>query len=112
MAAASVGRQVGKAIQKGNVPKEYAHFGSTVNQIFAYYRVLKAEYGDEIVNIPTGAIGLYSYLNRISVGLKQFMALNRKFTLKYIDREDIIPLTEDAAKITGLAAFDNFRGLV
>jgi len=34
------------------------------------------------------------------------MALNRKFALKYIDREDIVPLTELAAKTTGLATYD------
>ena len=108
MTAASVGRQVGEAIQNGNIPKEYARFGSTIDQIFADYRVLKAEYGDEIENIPSGAIGLYSYLNRVSVGLKQLMALNRKFTLKYIAREDIFPLTQIAARITGLDAFGTF----
>lgn len=109
MAAASVGRQVGEAIGKGNVPKEYARFGSSVKEIFADFRVLQAEYGDEISNIPTGAIGLYSYLNRISVGLKQFMALNRKFALEHIGREDIFPLTEIAAMTTGLATYDSWE---
>jgi len=108
MAAASVGRQVGAALQNGSVPKEYARFGSSVDEIFADFRVLKTEYGDETLNIPTGAIGLYSYLNRVSVGLKQFMALNRKFALRYIGREDIIPLTEIAVKTTGLSTYNEF----
>ena len=106
MAAASVGRQVGEALRNGSVPKEYARFGSTIEEVFADLRLLKAEYGDEALSIPTGAIGLYSYLNRVSVGLKQFMALNRKFTLQYISREDLVPLTELAAKVTGLATYD------
>jgi len=106
MAAATVGRQVGEALRNGSVPKEYARFGSSVDEIFADFRLLKAEYGDETLNIPTGALGLYSYLNRISVGLKQFMALNRKFALRYIGREDIVPLTEIAAKTTGLSTYD------
>lgn len=108
MAAAASGRQVGDAIRAGRVPEEYARFGSTIGEIFADYRLLKAEYGDETCNIPTGAIGLYSYLNRVSTGLKQFMALNRKFALRYISREDIMPLTEMAAKITGLSLYDLF----
>jgi hypothetical protein len=68
--------------------------------------LLKADYGDETVRIPTGAIGLYSYLNRVSVGLKQFMALNRKFALRYISREDIVPLTVIAAQTTGLSTYE------
>ena len=34
------------------------------------------------------------------------MALNRKFALKYIARDDIVPLTEAAAKATGLATYE------
>jgi hypothetical protein len=108
MAAATVGRQVGEALQNNSLPKIYSQFGSTKEQVFADYRLLKTEYGDETENIPTGAIGLYSYLNRVSVGLKQFMALNRKFALQFINQEDIVPLTKIAAKITGLSTYDEF----
>ncbi len=106
MAAASVGRQAGEAIRAGTLPKEYARFGATVEEVFAGYRLLKAEYGDETAAIPTGAIGLYSYLDRVAVGLRQLMALNRKFALRHISREDIVPLTESAAKTTGLPSYD------
>jgi hypothetical protein len=75
------------------------------NEIFADFRLLKADYGDETLT-QTGAIGLYSYLNRVSVGLKQFMALNRKFALRYIRREDIVPLTQIAAQTTGLSMYE------
>jgi len=106
MAAATVGRQVGEALKKGEVPKGYTRFGSTMDEVFADLRMLKAEYGEEALHLPPGVIGLYSYLNHVSVGLKQFMALNRKFALQCIDREDIVPLTELAAKTTGLATYD------
>jgi hypothetical protein len=106
MAAATVGRQVGEALQNNKLPKIYAQFGSTMEEVFADYRLLKTEYGNETANIPTGAIGLYSYLNRVSTGLKHFMALNRKFALQYINREDIVPLTEIAANVTGLATYE------
>jgi hypothetical protein len=33
------------------------------------------------------------------------MGLNRKFTLKHIGRGDIVPLTELAAKVTGLKTY-------
>ncbi|MBP7865588.1 MAG: FMN-binding glutamate synthase family protein [Acidobacteria bacterium] len=106
MAAASVGRQVGEALRNGSVPAEYARFGSSLDELFADLRLLRAEYGDEASSIPAGAVGVYSYLNRVSVGLKQFMALNRKFALRHISREDIVPLTERAAKATGLASYE------
>jgi len=106
MAAASVGRQIGESLQNGTVPKYYARFGSSIDEVFADFRVLKAEYGDETWKIPAGAMGVYSYLHRVSVGLKQFMALNRKFLLQFIDRNDIVPLTEIAAKTTGLPTYD------
>ncbi|MBN1938550.1 MAG: FMN-binding glutamate synthase family protein [Candidatus Aminicenantes bacterium] len=102
MAAATVGRQVGEALKNGTVPKDFARFGSTVEELFVDIPILKAEYGAEAASFPTGAIGLYSYLNRVSVGLQQLMALNRKFTLRTIGREDILPLTDQAARETGL----------
>ncbi|MBN2206017.1 MAG: FMN-binding glutamate synthase family protein [Candidatus Aminicenantes bacterium] len=110
MAAATVGRRVGEALRNGTLPEEYARFGSTVEEVFADIRLLKAEYGDEAAAFPIGAIGVYSYLNRVAVGLKQLMALNRKFALRYIGREDIVPLTEIAAKATGLPTYEALLG--
>ena len=106
MAAASVGRLVGEALKEGTVPPEYARFGSTVEELFADLRVLKQIYGDEAVQIPPGALGVYSYLSRVAVGLQQFMALNRKFALAHIGREDLVPLTERAARATGLLTYE------
>lgn len=102
MAAATVGRQVGESLKNGTVPREFARFGRTVEELFADLPLLKAEYGDEAAAFPTGAIGLYSYLDRVAVGLRQLMALNRKFALRRIGREDLIPLTDQAARETGL----------
>lgn len=36
-----------------------------------------------------------------AAGLKQFMDFYRKFALDYIDRSDIVPLTEIAAIVSG-----------
>ena len=106
MAAASVGRQVGEALRGGSVPQEYARFGSTVEEVFADFRLLAAEYGEEMASIPTGALGVFSYLERVATGLRQLMALNRKFALRHVEREDIVPLTEQAARATGLATYE------
>jgi len=107
MAAALVGKQVGDLINRGIVPKEYQRFGSTLEEVFDDIRELKGLYGNDATNISPGAIGLYSFINRISAGLQQLMALNRKFDLKHIDRSDIIPLTELAAKVSGLNTYDD-----
>lgn len=53
-------------------------------------------YGDEADSFPTGAIGVFSYLNKIHLGVRQFLALNRKFDVAYTDRTDLIPLTYEA----------------
>jgi len=106
MGAASVGRQVGEALQKGTVPKEYARFGNTLEEVFADYRIIKELYGKETSSILPGALGVFSYLRRVTVGMQHFMALNRKFALAHIEREDIVPLTEYAARVTGLATYE------
>ncbi len=57
---------------------------------------LRGLYGEQANTFSTGAIGVYSYLNRLAYGLRHFAALNRKFDVRYIERRDIFPLTRDA----------------
>ncbi|MDP3178532.1 MAG: glutamate synthase-related protein, partial [Spirochaetaceae bacterium] len=106
MAAAMVGRKVGDALARGEVPKEFARFGSKVEDVFADYRLLAADFGAETATIPTGAIGVFSYLNRLTSGLRMLMALNRKFSLSLVGREDIVPLTREAARVSGLPTYE------
>lgn len=105
MAAAMSAKQIGELIDKGTIPNDYQRFGTTKEEIFADIRELKAIYGEKAINLPAGAIGVYSYLNRVAAGMKQLMALNRKFTLKHIDRSDIVPLTEAASGVSGLDTY-------
>jgi len=64
---------------------------------------LKEKYGERFKEIPWEAIGLYTYLTeRIKVGLMQLMAGARKWKLDLIDRNDLVALTERAAKVTGI----------
>ena len=61
-----------------------------------------SELGDaEFERIPTGALGLYTYYERLAQGLRQFMAGSRKFSLEHISRNDIAALTPEAASISG-----------
>ena len=49
-----------------------------------------------------GAIGFYTYYQRLAQGLRQLMAGARKFGVKYIDRSDIAALTPEASAISGV----------
>jgi len=63
---------------------------------------LKEKYGSDFDRIPPAAIGIYTYYDRLAAGLRQLMAGERKFALKYIDRNDIMALTREAADVSGI----------
>ena len=63
---------------------------------------LKEKYGDDFQRIPTAAIGIYTYYDRLATGLRQLMAGERKFALNFIDRNDLMTLTREAADISGI----------
>ena len=60
---------------------------------------LRHLYGKEAESFPAGAIGVFSYLNRIAMGLRHFAALNRKFDVNLLGPDDLIPLTPEAAEL-------------
>ena len=45
---------------------------------------------------------MYTYYDRLATGLRQLMAGERKFALKYITRDDIVVLTREASNISGI----------
>jgi len=91
----------------GRLPKEFEEqFGNDPEKFFVSTMELKSKFGDGFKEIPWGAIGLYSYLDRIKVGLQQLMAGARKWKLDLIDRNDLIALSERAAKATGISLLE------
>lgn len=96
MAAAMTGKRIGELINSGNIPKNLQKYGSTIEEIYGDLPDLRAIYGKKANEFSPGAIGVFSYLNKIAFGIKHFAALNRKFDLKYLDKSDLIPLTRDA----------------
>jgi hypothetical protein len=96
MAAAMTGKKVGDEIKAGNTPELFKKFGNTIDEVFCDLADLRGIYGKEADKFSTGAIGVFSYLNKLGCGLRHFAALNRKFDLKYLDRSDLIPLTYNA----------------
>ena len=102
LAAAMVGKTIGKTINEGLVPVYISRFGDTKDEIFVTAPNLRKMLGKKYEQLPTGAIGLYTYMERLHQGLRQIMAGCRKFALEYITRDDIAALTKEAADISGI----------
>lgn len=103
LAAAMVGKTIGRTIADGMIPVYIERFGSHVEEIFVTATDLKRELGEKAFNeLPTGAIGLYTYFERLGQGLKQLMCGSRKFSLAHVQRDDIAALTREAADISGI----------
>jgi glutamate synthase domain-containing protein 2 len=98
-----VGKNIAQWIKDGKLPNTVSQFGSTAEEIFVCYEEVKDMVGaKEMKNIPLGAVGIYSYAEKIRVGLQQLMAGTRCFSLPVISRKDIMSLTDECAKITGI----------
>jgi len=98
-----VGKNIEQWIKKSDLPKTVSEFGTTPEEIFVCYENVAELVGKkEIKKIPLGAIGIYSYANKLQVGLQQLMAGVRCFNLDTISRQDIMSLTEECAKVTGI----------
>ena len=97
-----VGKTIGKAIEDKNLPIYLQRFGSTRESIFVTAEDLKREYGKDYEKIPTSAIALHTYYQRLAQGLRQFMCGARKFALKHITKDDIAALTPEASRISGI----------
>ena len=102
LAASMVGKTIGGRINDGQVPVYVERFGNSKDEIFVTAPELRRRFGDRFEELPTGAIGVYTYFKRLSQGLRQMMAGERKFTLDYITRDDIASLTKEATDISGI----------
>jgi len=78
-------------------------FGSTPEEIFINYEDVKNMVGaKEMKNIPLGAVGIYSYVDKLKVGLQQLMVGARCFSTPAITRGELLSLSEECAKVTGI----------
>ena len=103
IAAAMVGKTLGKTMEDNQLPVYVERFGNTKDEIFVTAGDLRKELGsDEFEKLPTGAIGLYTYYERLAQGLRQLMCGSRKFSLELISRNDLAALTQEAADISGI----------
>jgi glutamate synthase domain-containing protein 2 len=98
-----VGKNISQWLREGKLPNTVGRYGSTPEEIFVCYEEVKDLVGAaEIENLPMGAIGIYSYCQKLRVGLQQLMAGARCFSVPAIDRRDLMSLTEECTKVTGI----------
>jgi hypothetical protein len=97
-----VGKNFDEWIKTKKLPKEVRPYGSTKEELFVCYEDVKAKYGSEADQMPLGAVGIYSFCEKLRVGLQQLMAGARRFNTRCIRREDLCALTEESAKISGI----------
>lgn len=102
LAAAMVGKTIGKRIEENLVPVYVARFGQNKEEIFVTAPELKRQVGNRFNDLPPAAMGLYSYCKRLEQGLRQLMCGSRKFSLEHLSRDDLGALTFEASKVSGI----------
>lgn len=98
-----VGKNIANWIKEGKLPNTVSQFGSTPEEIFVNYEdVLSIVGANEMKNIPLGAVGIYSYCEKLRIGLQQLMAGARCFSVPAITRRELMSLTDECAKVTDI----------
>ena len=97
-----VGKNIEKWLRAGELPKTISKYGRTKEEIFVCYEELKEKYPDQIDEIPLGAVGVYTYVQKFRTGLQQIMAGTRNFSLGTVARSDLMALTEEAEAVSGI----------
>ncbi len=99
-----VGKNIGFWLkgQGGELPRTISKYGNKVEEIFVSYETIKKNYDGKMDEVPLGAIAIYTFVDKLRVGLQQLMAGSRNFRLATIARTDLCALTEEAAKVSGI----------
>lgn len=100
--AAHVGKLIAEQIKNNEIDRSIESYGKTMDEVFVLASKIKRLFSSHGKEVPPGAIGVYSYYQRLSQGLRQLMCGARKFALEYLTRDDIVSLTREAADITGI----------
>jgi len=98
-----VGKNVTRWMSNGGLPKTVSQYGDSVEEIFICWEQVADLVGkDEMKNIPLGAVGIFSYVQKLSVGLQQLMAGARCFRIPAVTRRELMSLTRECADVTGI----------
>jgi glutamate synthase domain-containing protein 2 len=103
MIPALVGKNIGLWMNDGGLPPTVSQYGKTPEEIFVCWEQVADLVGkDEMRNIPLGAVGIYSYVQKLSVGLQQLMAGARCFRIPAVGRHILMSLSRECADVTGI----------
>jgi len=96
-----VGKNISLWMNNGGLPRTVKQYGDVPEEIFVCWEQVADIVGKgEMKNIPLGAIGIFSYTQKLSVGLQQLMAGARCFSVPAISRKEIFSLTRECAEVT------------
>jgi glutamate synthase domain-containing protein 2 len=105
-----VGKNIARWLEEGDIPRIVLKYGNRKEEIFICYQELHEYYGDDLKDIPLGALGIFTFVQKMQIGLQQLMAGSRNFSLSTMSRDDLMALTEEAAKVSGIAyVMDAYR---
>lgn len=102
MTAVMVGKTIGKMCNDQKLTSDLCQYGESYEQLFVSSHKLKAKYGERFNELPAGAVGLYTYMDRLTTGLQQLMCGARRFNTSFIARDDLAALTPEAASVSGI----------
>ncbi len=102
MIPSMVGKNIGEWLKTGKLPHSVSQYGTKVEEIFVNYEIIKKRLGSDMDNLPLGALGWFTYVDKLRTGLQQLMAGSRNFSLNTISRADLMALTREAEDITGI----------
>src|SRR5512135_2408368 len=102
MVPAMVGKNIDRWLSENKLPPEIKKHGESLETIFVSAETLKSKFGKRYSEIPAGALGMYTFCDRLQLGLQQLMAGARKFGVEHIDRADLVSLTQNATEVTGI----------
>jgi len=99
-----------KLAEAEDLPPQFSkRYSDNPEKFFITTTELKQKYGDVLgKELPWTAVGVYTYFDRIKVGLQQLIAGCKKFKLNLIDRSDLASLTERAEEVTGIPMIHKF----
>jgi glutamate synthase domain-containing protein 2 len=106
-----VGKNIGEWLKKGKLPKTVGEYGDTPEKIFITYELLKQQYGASVMKeLPLGSVGVFTFTEKLKLGLQELMAGTRSFRTDKISRSDLMALTPEAAEVSGIKyVMDAFR---
>jgi glutamate synthase domain-containing protein 2 len=105
-----LGKNVQLWLDEGKLPKTVSRYGTSPQEIYTCYEEVKSQFNGHTGEMPLGAIGLYTFCQKFKTGLQQLLAGSRNFRLDTASRSDLMALTEESAKVSGIAyVMDAYR---